>query len=89
MIFLPLIQYAVELLSFQADNFEPEIHPFSLGKLRKRDDVLGSNPVEITTLYRQDEPIPTAYSEPPKAHTMQRVTEDRTTTLFEENVRQA
>jgi len=53
--------YAAELLSFQTDNFVLEIHPPSLENLQNPNsdtNVLASIPVEITTLYRQDEPIP-------------------------------
>lgn len=69
------------MLSFQTDKFEPEIHPAS----RKRDFVLLSSPVEITTLYRQDEPIPTVYSEPPTTHIMRRLdSDDKRDAIFEE-----
>ena len=61
------------MLPFQTENFEPEIDSSSH---RKRDYVLASNPVEIMTLYRKDEPIPTVYSEPPKAFNIRCVDPD-------------
>ena len=64
------------MLSFRTDKFEPEVHPSSLGRSRRQDNVLASNPVEITTLYREDEPIPVVYSEPPKTHIIRRVDSD-------------
>jgi hypothetical protein len=57
-----ICQYSVELMPFRTRNFEPE-HPPSRGKSIETNNALASNPVEITTLYREDEPIPTVYSE--------------------------
>lgn len=41
-----------------------------MSKPYKRDTVLASKSVEIMTLHRQDNPIPTVYSEPPKTGVM-------------------
>lgn len=74
------------MLSFDSDKFEPETRSSTSGnKLRKQDNVLASNPVEITTLHRQDEPIPTVYSEPPKTYIMRRIDLDEKAPVFEED----
>ena len=39
----------------------------------QKESVLASNPIEITTLYREDEPAAIAFSEPPKRTIMRRV----------------
>jgi hypothetical protein len=67
-------QYTVELLALETANFKPEVPP---GQERKGDDVVASKPVDITTLYRQGEPVPTAYSEPPERYFRQRVSPEK------------
>jgi hypothetical protein len=71
-------------LSFHTANFEPEIQPPSPGQIRKVDNVIASNPVEITTLYREDEPVPSAYSEPPQTYKVRCVPSDKSAMIFEE-----
>ena len=65
------------MLSFETSNFKPEGHPPSPGLAKKTGNVLATNLVEITTLYRQDEPVPTAYSEPPKTYHKRRVSSEK------------
>jgi hypothetical protein len=49
------------MLPPESVHFEPDLR---LSSPRVQGRVVASMPVEITTLYRQDEPIPTAFSKP-------------------------
>lgn len=55
-------------------NFELETYPsVDMSKPYKQRNILVSKPVKIMTLHRQDGPIPTVYSEPPKIGIMRRI----------------
>ena len=64
-------------MPFRAVNFVPEDRPSSGRTSNQKDAVLASNPIEITTLGREDEPVPTVFSEPPKTVIMRRVDKGR------------
>jgi len=55
-------QYFVEMLPPESVYFEPDLCPSSP---RVQGRVVASSPVDITTLHRPDEPVPTAFSKPP------------------------
>ena len=63
------------MMPFRADGFVPEVHP--QGTSTQQYAVLASNPIEITTLQQEDEPVPTVFSEPPKTMIMRRVNTGR------------
>ena len=54
-------------------NFAPEVHSSSRGTANQKEFVLASNPIEVTTLFREDEPVPTVFNEPPKTTIMRRI----------------
>lgn len=61
-------QYTVELVSLQSAYFdvEPDEQLGSgIQKERGAQNAVSSLSVEITTLYRQDEPVPVPYTERP------------------------
>jgi len=59
-------QYTVELYTLQSAYFEVE-SDIGKGKGKGTEIAVASIPVEITTLYRQDEPVPIPHTEPPMA----------------------
>ncbi|KAF9527967.1 hypothetical protein CPB83DRAFT_855098 [Crepidotus variabilis] len=61
------VEYSVEMYPPKSAYFESAIHPSSSGNARAGHALaISSQPVEITTLYRIEEPVPVAFSEAPR-----------------------